>query len=332
MLPEHTLVRPSIRIPPQGSREPTNPIVTRFAPSPTGDLHLGGAYVALASWWMARRWGEAGALVLRMEDIDTPRVVAGSAARILDDLRWLGLEWKGGPFAQSERLPRYELALAALTARGLVYPCDCSRADIARVASAPHAGEETVYPGICRERDPARPMKRPPALRLRVPDENVSVDDSLAGVLSQNLARDVGDFVLRRGDGVYAYQLAVVVDDLEMGITDVVRGIDLLGSTPRQIFLAQMLDAGAPRYHHVPLVVDAHGERLAKRTAGAHIRGLREAGITPEEILGELAHALGLVASPRPCALSELLAASAEKIAPCTFRIPDRWSAPRLAP
>ncbi|WP_394844277.1 tRNA glutamyl-Q(34) synthetase GluQRS [Pendulispora brunnea] len=304
------------------------PIVTRFAPSPTGDLHLGGAYVALASWWLARR-SPAGRYVLRMEDIDTPRVVTGSAERIVADLVGLGLAWDEGPIAQSERLHLYAAAIDALNARGLVYPCDCSRADIARVASAPHAGEETVYPGLCRDRDPGRPMKRAPALRMRVPDEEISFDDGVAGRFVQNLARDVGDFVLRRGDGVYAYQLVVVVDDLDMGMTDVVRGADLLASTPRQIFLARMLGATAPRYHHVPLVVDAHGERLAKRTPGAHVRALREAGIAPEEILGELAHGLGIMPSGQPCSLRDLLASTAAQLAPRAFRIPSRWLAPK---
>jgi len=311
----------------------TASIVTRFAPSPTGDLHLGGAYVALASWWLARRGdelplpsGATGRFVLRMEDIDTPRVVAGSAERIVADLAWLGLAWDEGPVAQSGRLHLYAAAIDALAARGLVYPCDCSRADIARVASAPHAGEETVYPGLCRDRDPARPMKRPPALRLRVPDEEIAFDDGVAGRFSQNLARDVGDFVLRRGDGVYAYQLVVVVDDLDMGMTDVVRGVDLLGSTPRQIVLARMLGADVPRYHHVPLVADAHGERLAKRTPGAHIRALQEAGVAREAILGELAHALGIAPSAQPCGLRELLDSKAPQLAPHAFRIPERWA------
>jgi len=284
---------------------------------------LGGVYVALASWWMSKRY--EGAFVLRMEDIDTPRVVAGSAARIVEDLAWLGLAWDAGPFAQSERLALYAAALDRLSARGLVYPCDCSRADIARVASAPHAGEETVYPGICRDRDPARSMKRPPALRVRVPDEDRILADQVAGSFSQNLAREVGDFVLRRGDGVYAYQLAVIVDDLAMGITDVVRGVDLLASTPRQTYLTEMLGAEAPRYHHLPLVVDAQGERLAKRTPGAHVRALREAGVSAPEILGALGCALGLAPSDAPRSLQELLEGCAEKLAPCTFRIPTRW-------
>src|SRR5262249_12879359 len=150
--------------------------------------------------------------VLRVEDLDTPRVVSGSEARILDDLRWLGLDWDEGPVRQSTRSARYEEAIATLAARGLVYPCDCSRAEIACVASAPDPGEAAVCPGLCRDLDAARPMKRPPALRVRVPDEAIAYVDAVVGPVTQNLAREVGDFVLRRGDGVFAYQLAVVVD------------------------------------------------------------------------------------------------------------------------
>jgi glutamyl-tRNA synthetase len=271
---------------------------TRFAPSPTGDLHLGSAWTALASWVLARRAG--GAYVLRVEDIDTPRVVSGSEARILDDLRWLGLDWDEGPIRQSARGALYEQAIAKLSARGLVYPCDCSRAEIARVASAPHPGEEAVYPGLCRAQDPGRPMKRPPALRVRVPDEAIVYEDAVVGPVTQNLARDVGDFVLRRGDGVFAYQLAVVVDDLAMDITDVVRGADLVSSTPRQVWLARMLGGAPPRYGHLPLVVAPDGSRLEKRTRGASVRELRDRGIAPDRILGELAHGLGLAATAAP--------------------------------
>jgi glutamyl-tRNA synthetase len=265
--------------------------------------------VAVASRWLAR---DGGKLVLRVEDIDTPRVVAGSAARIEEDLRWLGIEWDEGPFYQSERTAHYDAALAELSARGLVYPCDCSRAEIARSASAPHAGEEIIYPGLCRDLDPARVMKREPALRLRVPRERITVEDGVVGTIEQDLEAAVGDFVLRRGDGVYAYQLAVVVDDLAMGITDVVRGADLVSSTPRQVLVARLLGQAPPRYHHLPLVLDAHGERLAKRTPGAHVRALREAGISAEEIVSRLTIALGL---------------NDGRLAPSgSFRIPSEWT------
>jgi glutamyl-tRNA synthetase len=300
---------------------------SRFAPSPTGDLHLGGAYVALASWWMARR--QKGAFVVRMEDLDPPRVVAGSAARILEDLAWLGLRWDE-EHTQSARGDRYARALASLGSRGLTYVCDCSRAEIARVGSAPHAGEELVYPGTCRDADPDRALKRLGAVRLRVPKERVVVEDGVAGAFAQNLAEDVGDFVLQRGDGVVAYQLAVTVDDLEMAITDVVRGVDLLPSTPRQAFLARLLGHEPPRTWHLPLVVDASGERLAKRTAGAHLRTLREAGVRPEEVIGELGWALGLRVSRAPCNLQQLLETPFERWPPAAgdaWRIPARWAA-----
>ena len=211
---------------------------TRFAPSPTGDLHLGGAWTALASWVWGR--GAPGvSILIRIEDLDTARVIRGTEERILDDLGWLGLDWDGRPVRQKERGAFYESALAALGHAKLRYPCDCSRAEIARAAaSAPHAGDEAVYPGTCRDRDPARAMRKPPALRVRVPDEVVGYDDGILGPFEQNLARDVGDFVLRRGDGAFAYQFAVVLDDVVMRVTDVVRGADLVPSTPRQVWLA----------------------------------------------------------------------------------------------
>jgi glutamyl-tRNA synthetase len=280
-------------------------VVTRFAPSPTGDLHLGGAWTALASWVWARR--EGGTALLRVEDLDRPRVVPGAEVRILEDLAWLGLRWDEPVLRQSERDDAYERAIAHLSAAGLVYPCDCSRAEIARAASAPHAGEEgreMAYPGTCRDLDPGRPMKRPPSIRFRVPDEEIAYVDAIAGRVAQHLSRDVGDFVLKRGDGVFAYQLAVVVDDLATNVTDVVRGADLVASTPRQIALARALGAVPPAYAHVPLVVGADGARLEKRTRGITLRELRHAGVSAERVIGELAHGLGLAptAAPAPAA------------------------------
>jgi glutamyl-tRNA synthetase len=302
-------------------------IRTRFAPSPTGDLHLGGAWTALASWVVARAASE-GAFVVRVEDLDPPRVVAGSEARILDDLRWLGLSWDEGPevggphapYVQSARAARYEAAIEELARHGLVYPCDCSRTEIARVASAPHPGEETVYPGTCRDRDPGRVFKRDPALRLRIPDGTgvVRALDGALGAIAQDLARECGDFVLRRADGVFAYQLAVVVDDLAMEITDVIRGADLASSTPRQALLAQRLGGAPPRYTHLPLVVASDGSRLAKRTGGASVRALRQAGIDPRAIVGKLAYGLGLAVDEAPRSPSDVLAG-----------LPGRWSWPR---
>ncbi len=274
----------------------------RFAPSPTGDLHLGSAAAALVAWGSARAC--EGALVLRVEDLDRPRVVPGAERRQLEDLAWLGLDWdegpdRGGPHApyrQSERGEHYQAAIAALARRNLVYLCDCSRADIARVASAPHPGDEGPrYPGTCRDhgRGP-REWKRPPAVRLRVPDRDVVVHDALQGEVRQNVWRTVGDFVLRRGDGVHAYQLAVVVDDLAMGVTEVVRGTDLLASAPRQALLAELL-GGTPRgFAHLPMIVGPDGTRLAKRGGDVTLRELRAAGTSAETVVGRLAYALGL--------------------------------------
>lgn len=297
---------------------------TRFAPSPTGDLHLGSAWTALASWVVARR-EPGGAVVLRVEDIDPPRVVAGAEARIEEDLRWLGLGWDEGPFRQSERSARYVEAIDRLAALGLVYPCDCSRAEIARVASAPHPGEELVYPGTCRALDPGRPMKRAPALRVRVPDEVVEYDDAVAGHVTQHLGPDVGDFVLQRGDGVFAYQLAVVVDDAAMGITDVVRGADLIGSTPRQIWLARALGAHVPRFAHVPLVVAPDGARLEKRSGVKSVRDLRAAGVPPERVVGELGCGLGLAETPEETTPEQLARTWAGRIVPWRR---DAWRVP----
>ena len=284
-------------------------IRARFAPSPTGDLHVGSASTALASFVTAARAG--GVNVLRVEDIDTPRVVRGAAARILEDLRWLGLSWDEGPdvegphapYVQSARVGRYAAAIAELGARGLTYPCDCSRAEIAArmkkndapqdpraatEASAPH-GEELVYPGTCRDLPHDREMKRPPALRLRIPDDAVvTFTDGVAGVVTSNVSAQCGDFVLQRGDGLYAYHLAVSLDDLAMKITDVVRGRDLLSSTARQILLMRLVgasDVEIPRYTHVPLVLGKDGARLAKRDPRVVVRDLRAAGVAPESIL-----------------------------------------------
>lgn len=289
---------------------------TRFAPSPTGDLHLGGAWAALASWAVAR--AARGVVVLRVEDIDTPRVVAGSEARILDDLAWLGLTADEGPHRQSARTALYEEALAELSRQGRLYACDCSRADIARAASAPHPGEEVRYPGTCRDKAPARSLKKDAAIRFHVQDDDgVAFTDGVFGPLDPRLVCDLGDFVLRRGDGLFAYQLAVSVDDLAMGITHVVRGADLLTSTPRQLLLMQTLSSrGAltwaprrgplPRYSHVPLVVGPDGARLSKRLAGATIRDLRERRVAPEVVIGRLAHGLGLAETDAPISAGEL--------------------------
>jgi glutamyl-tRNA synthetase len=284
----------------------------RFAPSPTGDLHLGGAYVAFAAHDRVRADGK-GAFVVRMEDLDRPRVVPGAADRILDDLEWLGLGEdegvrRGGPhapYAQSARDSAYADAIAKLDRDGLVYPCTCSRAEIARAASAPHAGEEGPrYPGTCRDPAARRP-DRPVALRLRVPEDarrHVSFDDAIAGHREEDVALSAGDFVLRRADGIASYQLAVVVDDAAMEIDEVVRGDDLLPSTGRQVLLARLLGVRSPRWLHVPVVRGPDGERLAKRhqsmLRGTTVRELREAGISVSEIVSEMRVGLATPALP----------------------------------
>jgi glutamyl-tRNA synthetase len=278
----------------------------RFAPSPTGDLHLGSAASALLGWLFARSAG--GAYLIRVEDIDTPRVRAGVEAQQLDDLRWLGLDWDEGPdvggprapYRQSERVSLYDRALAMLADAGLTYYCDCSRAEIARVASAPHAGDEGArYPGTCRDLGMSpRDWRRSPAVRLRVPSSRIKLVDRLQGPVEEDVEATVGDFVLKRGDGVYAYQLAVVVDDLAMGVTEAVRGADLLGSTARQALLAELLGQSPPAFAHHAMVVSSDGARLAKRARGVSLRDWRNAGVTPVKVLATIATAYGLVGSP----------------------------------
>lgn len=284
----------------------------RFAPSPTGDLHLGSAAAALVAWLAARQAG--GRFVLRVEDIDAPRVVPGMVERQLDDLRWLGIDWDEGPdvggrfapYEQSRRLERYAAAIERLARRGELYLCDCSRAEVARIASAPHAGEEGPrYPGICREHGMReRAWKRPPAIRLRVAAGEIVVRDRFQGDLRQDVATSVGDFVLRRGDGAYSYQLAVVADDLAMEITEVVRGADLLGSAPRQVLLARLLGGAPPAFAHLPLVVAPDGSRLAKRARGVPLRDQRAARTSPGAVVAALARALGIL--PESFSESEL--------------------------
>ena len=280
-----------------------SPYRGRFAPSPTGDLHLGSVATALVTWLAARSAG--GHLILRIEDLDRPRVVPGSEDRQREDLEWLGLDWDEGPgrdeaegpYRQSERSALYESSLALLRAKNRIYFCDCSRAEVARIASAPHAADEGPrYPGLCRTFGLAeRPWRRPPALRLAVPERTVELVDRFQGAIRQDVYGSVGDFVLKRGDGVYSYQLAVVVDDLAMGISEVVRGADLLGSAPRQVLLAELLGGRAPGYAHAPLVLSADGSRLAKRARGVSLRDHRAAGRRPGRIVAEVARMLGLL-------------------------------------
>jgi glutamyl-Q tRNA(Asp) synthetase len=244
--------------------------VGRFAPSPTGPLHAGSLAAALASWLDARAHG--GHWLLRIEDLDTPRTVPGAAESIVAALRALGLAWDGEVIRQSARWQAYQAAFDRLASQGLVYPCACTRREIAdSVASRrEHAfGRELVYPGTCRAGLAYGRAAR--AWRVRVADEIIRFDDVLAGPQAQDLAREVGDFVLKRADGLWAYQLAVVVDDAAQGVTHVVRGSDLADSTARQIHLCRLLDYAVPEYLHVPVVTNAQGEKLSKQTQAAPV-------------------------------------------------------------
>ncbi len=246
----------------------------RFAPSPTGLLHLGSLVAAVGSYLFAKH--EGGQWLVRIEDLDTPRVVPGSAEEILATLQRYGLQWDGDVVRQSQRTALYERALASLRERGLVYDCACSRAELRSAASAP-LGREPRYPGTCR--NGIAPGRAARAVRFRAPDEVIAFDDLLRGRVEENVARETGDFVVRRADGLFAYQLAVVVDDEEQGVTQVVRGGDLLSSTARQIALQRALGYRTPEYAHLPLVVNDKGEKMGKRDGALPLPSLDEARI-----------------------------------------------------
>lgn len=240
-----------------------SPYRGRFAPSPTGPLHFGSLVAAVGSFLDARTRG--GEWLVRMEDVDTPRTVAGAADAILRALDACGFEWDGAVIYQSMRREAYAATLEALRGSGRVYACACSRREVAD--SATTGIEGPVYPGTCRSGIPEG--KSPRAQRVDTRGSDIAFDDLLQGRIAQQLERDIGDFVLHRADGLFAYQLAVVVDDAEQGITDVVRGADLLDSTPRQIYLQQLLGFATPRYAHLPVAVNAQGQKLSKQTLAA---------------------------------------------------------------
>jgi glutamyl-Q tRNA(Asp) synthetase len=239
---------------------PVEQVVGRFAPSPTGPLHFGSLIAAVGSYCLARR--EGGQWLLRMEDLDPPRVVPGSADEILSALDKLGLHWDGEIVWQSQRTEAYVEAVERLRGRGLVFDCACTRKEI--LLSAPHPGEEgPLYPGTCRSG--LQPGRKPRALRIEVPQEQVCFRDGVFGPFQQVLSEAVGDFVLRRADGLFAYQLAVVVDDADSHVNQVVRGADLLSSTPRQIFLHACLGNTVPEYIHLPMAMGSNGKKISKR-------------------------------------------------------------------
>ena len=301
------------------------PMRGRYAPSPTGYLHVGNARTALVAWLSAR--SAKGSLIWRLEDLDGPRVVPGMAEAAEEDLQWLGMDWDegpvqggaAGPYVQSQRQSYYEQALKVLFHKGYLFPCSYSRKDIQQLSSAPHEISRSVpYPVSLRpealeedwfvkDEQTVLPDQPYAAIRFKVPDRDVLVRDRLFGVITENVRSTVGDFVLKRKDGMYAYQLAVVVDDIAMGITEVVRGTDLLTSTPRQLLLYEALEAKAPSFAHVPLVKNQQGEKLSKRDQSLTLRSLRERGVQPEHILGYMGFSLGLIETLQAVTMEELL-------------------------
>ena len=314
----------------------------RFAPSPTGLLHVGSARTALAAWLSVRSRG--GAFVWRIEDLDPPRAVPGTAEAAMEDARWLGLDWDEGPevegpfapYVQSERDAHYEAALDRLAEAERLFPCRVSRSDLREIASAPHGSSGLPpYPPKLRPKSlPAGWLARirtkedaDAAFRFRIHDETVRFEDRVQGTVEERVSETTGDFVLKRRDGLFAYQLAVVVDDLAMGITEVVRGTDLLDSTARQIQLIEALGGPVPDYAHLPLVVNAEGEKLSKRDEGLTLRSLRETGARPEAVVGALAHSLGLIDRPEPIAARDLVPHFRwDRIARGPWRLPDDFA------
>ncbi len=290
----------------------------RFAPTPSGLLHLGNAAAALLAWLQIRALD--GEFVLRIEDIDGPRSKLEFAERIPEDLRWLGLDWEEGPdtggpygpYIQSQRLGVYAEVLNALGKLGRTYPCYCSRAELAAIASAPHglASEGPAYPGLCRKASPEelaeKAARKTPSIRFEIPAEPMVFVDEAVGV-QQVPAGAGGDFIVKRADGILAYQLAVVADDAAMDITHVLRGYDLLDSTPRQIWLYQALGWQVPRFAHVPLLLGPDGSRLSKRHGGITLADMRQKQTRPETVIGLIAHAYGLLDRFEPISANELI-------------------------
>ncbi len=288
------------------------PVIGRLAPSPTGALHLGNVRTFMIAWLSARF--QNGQVIMRMEDLDHPRDKKGAAAQAIADLRWLGFDWDES-YTQSERIPIYAAALKELLHHKLVYPCVCSRSDVERAQSAPHAGEQLYYPGTCRGRFAdwssacrALPEGRLPCWRFAVEKgASVAFQDAFAGPYAADVAATFGDFPLARHPQGAGYTLASVVDDALMGVTEVVRGDDLLAATPAQILIQRALNLPQPAYCHVPLVVGPDGHRLAKRHGDTRIATYRQAGLPPEAIIGALAASCGWCAPGELLSLKDLL-------------------------
>ncbi len=314
----------------------TCPVVGRLAPSPTGALHVGNARSFLLAWLSVRQQG--GRIVLRIEDIDSPRVKPWAMQATLDDLRWLGIDWDAGPeaitteretdpaiaYVQTQRLERYHQVLTQLIAADVGYACECSRSEVAQAASAPHERsiqrlEGPIYPGTCREKklklignaisdtDTHTAAVAKFAWRWKFAEGEVSWEDAVRGKQVARPDQQLGDFVIARGDGTPAYQLAVVVDDHDMSVTEIVRGDDLLCSTYRQLAILEHLGWSRPNYYHVPLVVGSDGRRLAKRHGDTRLSSYREQGVSAEKVVGYLAWTLKLQDQPTPIRPRELI-------------------------
>ena len=282
-------------------------VVGRFAPTPSGRMHLGNVFAALVAWLSVRKAG--GSLVLRMEDLDTQRTSDEFAAILRDDLLWLGLTWDEETQPQSQRSEIYREYFEKLESMDLLYPCYCTRSQLHSV-NAPHLSDGTyVYAGTCRNltSEQRAAFQRAPAWRLKVPDREWVVEDLVQGTYRENLATDCGDFVMRRADGVYVYQLAVTVDDGLAGVTQVVRGMDLLSSAPRQMYLQELLGFPHPEYAHVPMLMAPDGRRLSKRDKDLDLGYLRQ-HISPEKLIGVLAKAAGFTQTADPISAQELTA------------------------
>ena len=280
-------------------------VVGRFAPTPSGRMHLGNVFAALMAWASVRSQG--GEMVLRMEDLDTQRTSCEFAEILRQDLRWLGLDYDRETAPQSQRSSVYTEYFEKLRQMNLLYPCYCTRSQLHGV-NAPHLSDGTyVYPGTCRElsQEQRKNMNRAPAWRVMVPDKTWELTDLCQGRYRLNLATECGDMVVRRADGVYVYQLAVTVDDGEAGVTEVVRGMDLLSSAPRQMYLQELLGFSHPTYAHVPMLLAPDGRRLSKRDRDLDLGELRK-HVSPEMLIGTLAHSAGLIDKAESLSAKEL--------------------------
>ena len=287
------------------------PVVGRFAPSPTGRMHAGNIYASLLTWLIVK--AHKGKVVLRIEDLDKERSRASFVEQVQRDYILLGLTWDKGPYFQQGREEAYQQAFDRLQQTCKVYPCFCSRADLQMLSAAPHFGEKRIYPGTCRylthEQQREKAQSKNPSFRIEVPNETFGFRDLIQGDFSQNLAHECGDFLLRRADNLFAYQLAVCVDDAAQGINLVVRGYDLITSTPQQMFLLKQLGCAAPEYAHVPLLVNKGGKRLSKRDKDASLQEMLAQYRSPHALLGHIAYVGKIIDVDEPATPTELLAA-----------------------